>query len=285
MSEVSLLRRVSGQGVRLLRWVLVGYLLVVLAMTMIERWLVYPAPPVARNNWTPAGGEHEDVWIESGGGVRVHGWYYHLEGASRAVLYCHGNGEQVADNHVRMRMLRDRLDASVLIFDYRGYGKSDGKPHERGVIADGRAAQRWLAERTGRAPEGVVIVGRSLGGGVATALAAELGAEALVLESTFTRLTDAAASHYPWLPVRLVMRNRYNSLKRIAEYRGPVWISHGDRDRVVPFSHAGRLFQASPSDRKKLVELPGRGHDELPHKGYYSELRSFLDSPISETTE
>jgi len=146
------------------------------------------------------------------------------------------------------------------------------------VIADGLAAQRWLAERTRRQPADVVLVGRSLGGAVATALAAEQGAAALVLQSTFTRLTDAAASHYPWLPVHWLMRNRYDSLGRLTDYAGPVLISHARADEIVPFEQGKRLFDAARG-RKEFVELPVSSHQEPQPEAYYGALRRFLDPP------
>ena len=137
------------------------------------------------------------------------------------IVYCHGNGEHVADQANLVFRLQSHLSATVFVFDYRGYGRSRGKPHERGCVADGMAAQRWLAEREGVDTEDIVIMGRSIGGGVAVAMAGEQGARALVLEATFSRMTDAAASLYPWLPVRLVMSNRYNSVKPHPEVHGP----------------------------------------------------------------
>lgn len=250
-------------------------------MTFIERWLVYPAPAAASGNWSPEGEDYEEAWIEVppvGKAIeptRVHGWFLDRADAKHAVLYCHGNGNDVSQLIDVGRLLSDQLNASVLLFDYRGYGKSDGQPFEAGVIADGLAAQRWLAGRTGRSTEETVLIGRSLGGGVATALAAEQGTRALVLQSTFTRITDAAASHYPWLPVRWLMQNRFDSLARIARYDGPVLVSHGTADRVVPIEQGRRLFDAAQGN-KRFVGFDGRGHNEAQPPSYYDDLRQFL---------
>ena len=271
-------KRLLGLLLRLIRCVALAYLLLLLAMTFVERWLVYPAPPASRAEWVPAGDDHEEVWLTSVGGVRIHGRFYDRPDAKRALLYCHGNGECVADNHELMKRLRNELDASVLIFDYRGYGLSDGKPHESGVISDGEVAQRWLAEQLDIPVDQVLLMGRSLGGGVVTQLADRQGAAALLLQSTFTRLTDAAASHYPFLPVKLLMRNRYNSLERISRYRGPVHISHGTADRVVPFSHAQILYDTSPSEDKRLFDLEPMGHNDPQPSAYYLDLRQFLEN-------
>jgi len=117
--------------------------------------------------------------------------------AKRLIVYAHGNGEHVADQASLVFRLQSHLQATVFVYDYRGYGRSRGKPTERGCVADGMAAQRWLADREGVSTEDIVLMGRSIGGGVSVAAAAEQGACALVLEATFSRMTDAAASLYP----------------------------------------------------------------------------------------
>jgi fermentation-respiration switch protein FrsA (DUF1100 family) len=217
------------------------------------------------------------VWLESGDGTKLFGWFVpHLQ-PELALLYCHGNGEHVADNADLLPILRDELQASVLIFDYRGYGHSEGRPYEAGLIADGCAAQRWLAARMEIEPGDVVVMGRSIGAGVAVALAAENGARALVIENAFSRLTDAAAQLYSWLPVRVLMRNRYDSIARIAGYQGPVFQSHGTADSIVPIELGRRLFAAVPSADKQFVELVGHGHNDAPPRRYYRQIAEFLN--------
>ena len=138
------------------------------------------------------------------------------------MLFCHGNGGNITHRVDALKMLHRRAGVSVLIFDYRGYGRSEGKPSEAGVLADARAARAWLAAREKIAEADVVLMGESLGGAVAVDLAARDGARALVLESTFSSLPDVAAYHYPWLPVRWVMRTRFDSAGKIGDYHGPL---------------------------------------------------------------
>jgi uncharacterized protein len=263
------------------RAVLVAYLLVLLAMAFVETWLVYPIPPMDHRNWEFARRQNEEVSFAAEDGTKLCGWFALQPNSKRAVLYCHGNGEDISDNGNLLEDLRRELDASVFVFDYRGYGRSEGQPTEAGCIADGLAAQRWLADRMGVKPSDVVVMGRSLGGGVAVAIAAEQGAQALVLDSTFSRMTDAAAYHYPWLPVRFLMRNRYDSVTRIQKYPGPVYQSHGSADTIVPIELARKLFAAVPSQVKRFREFPGRNHNEPPPGSYYPELKAFLDRLIS----
>jgi fermentation-respiration switch protein FrsA (DUF1100 family) len=246
-------------------------------MMLFERSLVYPIPPHTRGDWNPRGLTHEDVWFHSTDGTRLHGWFVPHSSPKRAILYCHGNAEHVADNDLLVAELRDRLQASVFIFDYRGYGRSEGRPDEAGCIADARAARDWLAEKTVRRPREIVLMGRSLGGGVATALAGQSGAEALVIENSFSSLHDVAAIHYPWLPIRWVMDNRYDAISDIRRYDGPLFQSHGSRDTIVPVALGRRLFDAAQSSRKRFVEFPHLGHNDRWPESYLAELAKFLD--------
>jgi fermentation-respiration switch protein FrsA (DUF1100 family) len=270
-----------GRAWRVARPLIVVYLLILLGMMFLERWLVYPAPPVELGDWAPAGLGHEDVWFESADGTKLNGWFVPHPNPKRAILYCHGNGEYIAFNAELAAQLRDSLEASVFLFDYRGYGHSEGRPDEAGCIADGRAAQQWLARRMGIKPNELVLMGRSLGGGVAVALAAEEGAQALVLEAVFPVMCDVAALHYRWLPVRWVMKNRYDCVSRIQKYHGPLLQSHGTSDAVVPIEMGRRLFDAAPSKNKRWIEFPGLGHNDGWPAGYYVQLRAFLDQTPS----
>lgn len=272
-------RQKLGQRVwRIARPILVAYLLVALAMMLLENWLVYPAPRIEDGDWNPAGLNHEDVWFASADSTKLHGWFLPHPQPSRAILYCHGNGEDVASVGEFAETLSNMLRASVFIFDYRGYGHSQGRPNEAGCIADGNAAQQWLSGRMGIKPSGVILIGRSLGSGVAVALAAENGARALVLENAFPSMTDVAGFHYPWLPVRWAMVNRYDNVDRIQRYHGPLMQSHGTKDELIPLSVARRLFDAAPSKIKRWQELPGLGHNSPMPRRYYVELTGFLDS-------
>jgi len=262
---------------RIARLFVVAYLVIVLLMMFLERWLVYPVPPADLGDWKSTWLEHEDVWFQSADGTKLHGWFVPHENPKHAILYCHGNGEHIAFNAELAADLRDSLQASVFMFDYRGYGKSEGKPDEPGCIADGGAAQRWLAERMGNKPNEIILMGRSLGGGVAVALASEQGARALVLVNTFPSMVDVAAALYPWLPVRWVMENRYDSLSRIKDYNGPFMQSQGAADTLVPIAMARQLYEAAPTKHKKWLQYPDLDHNGQYPESYYQEVASFLN--------
>lgn len=248
----------------------------------LERSLVYPAPPFSRGNWESRWIPREDVHFRSvgpGGRVaKLHGWYCPHPRPKNVVLYSHCQSEHVASLVSVVARLQETLDASVLVYDYRGYGKSTGTPSELGCIADGLAAQQWLAERTGCLADEIVLVGRSLGGAVSVGIAAERGARALVVENTFSRLTDVAKYLFPWAPVGRVMNERYDSVERIRQYHGAFMQLHGTRDRVVRGKFARQLFQACPSPNKRFYLHRGGKHEDPAPLAFYSALGRFLDT-------
>ncbi len=177
-----------------------------------------------------------------------------------------------------MASLRDAYQISLFAFDYRGYGKSSGIPHEAGLIADGRAARDWLSRRAKVDPQQIVLWGRSLGGAVAVQLSHQRPARGMILDRTFSSLTDVAAWHYPWLPVRYLMRNRYNSLQFIGQYEGPLLQSHGTVDQVIPYALAEKLFAAATSAApKRLFTMAGVGHNGAAPREYDDVVARFFD--------
>lgn len=269
--------RWGSRILRLLRIVAIAYCLVLLVLLYLENMLVYPAPRYPDGDWEAKWLEHEDVHFTSADGTKLHGWYVEHPQPKAVILYCHGNGTHVAELAEFLKAMRDEFQASIFAFDYRGYGRSEGKPAEQGIMEDAEAAQKWLAEKAGITEQEIVLMGRSLGGGIALHLAAEKGAKGVILQNTFTSLTDAAASHYPWAPVGMLMRNRYDSLSRIVRYSGPVFLSHGTADRIIPFSQGQALFAAATGP-KEFFEIPGGDHNDAEPEEYLPSLHKFLDS-------
>lgn len=230
-------------------------------LAKLEDSLVYAPMQYPNGDWYPQNLAVEDAWFTAEDGTKLHGWYVDHRNPRAVVLFAHGNAGNLTHRADRLRQLNERHQAAAMTFDYRGYGRSKGKPSEEGILLDARAARTWLANRTGVVQQDIVLMGRSLGGGVAVDLAAKDGARALVLESTFTSLPKAASKHVPWLPTGLVMYNRMNSLEKIATYGGPVLISHGDADRVIPFTHGRQLYQAAPGP-KRFVTIPDGDHND-----------------------
>ncbi len=264
-------------GWRCVRTLAIAYLLCVLLLMIFEESLIFFPMRYPEGDWQPEWLTFEDAWFEAEDGTRLHGWYAPHDAPRAVVLFCHGNAGNVTHRAEMLEILRDHVGAAVLMFDYRGYGRSEGKPDEPGVLADARAARAWLAKRADVPERDVVLMGRSLGGAVAADLAVKDGARALVLESTFTSIPDLGAYHYPWLPVRFFVRTRLDSLSKIADYHGPLLQSHGDADTIVPYHFGQRLFEAA-NQPKQFITIPGRDHNDPQTEQYYEALITFLDS-------
>ncbi|HEV3345033.1 MAG TPA: alpha/beta hydrolase [Pirellulales bacterium] len=238
------------------------YLAIVVFMMFAEESLVFfPArQPLA--GWDVPGIEH--VRFQSADGTALHGWYFSHPDPRAVVLFACGNAGNISYRGDRLAQFCRRQRVALMAFDYRGYGLSEGKPTESGVLMDARAARRSLAERSGVKETDIVLIGESLGGGVMVDLASRDGARGLILERTFTSLPDVGAAHFPFIPVRWLMRNRLDSLSKIADFRGPLVICHGAVDEVIPYQLGRRLFEAA-NEPKRFVTLPGVGHnDPLP---------------------
>jgi uncharacterized protein len=213
---------------------------------------------------TPAQAElaFEDVGFHTTDGERLHGWWMPARSGSPVahVLFAHGNGGNVGDRVMHAALLC-AAGLDVLLFDYRGYGRSSGRPSEAGTYRDAHAARSALLGRAGVRPDRVVYLGESLGGAVALALALEHPPAGLVLMSTFTSVRDMARRHYPFLP-RALVPDAYPSLRGVRALRAPLLVIHGDRDEIVPLFHAEALFEAAPVP-KRLHVVEGVGHNDL----------------------
>jgi uncharacterized protein len=258
------------------RIVLMTYGIVLVAAMFLENALIYFPSVYPEGDWRPAGLKFEDAWFQAADGTQLHGWYVPKANARAAVLFCHGNGGNITHRIDTMQMLNRRCGVSLLMFDYRGYGRSQGKPNETGILSDARAARAWLAAREKIPEADVVLMGESLGGAVAVDLAARDGARALVLESTFSSLPDVAGYHYPVLPVHWLMRSRFDSAVKIADYRGPLLAAHGDADTIVPLEFGRRLFDAA-KEPKRFLLLPGHDHNDPMPPEFYDAVAGFLD--------
>ncbi|MBY0271395.1 MAG: alpha/beta hydrolase [Burkholderiales bacterium] len=200
----------------------------------------------------------EDVRITTTDGETLAAWWVPAEPMRGAVLLLHGNAGSIAERIDYLPHFH-AMGYAVLLPDYRGYGASTGKPSEQGTYLDAQAAWRWLTGERGIKPGAIVVAGESLGGAVAAELAARVQPGSLILISTFTSVQDLGSEIYPWLPVRLISRYRYDTLAHLRNFRGPVLIAHSRDDEIVPFAHAERLFAAASGD-KALLEMRG-GHN------------------------
>lgn len=240
----------------------------------IEQSMVFGPSRYPAGDWQPEGLAFEDAWFTAKDGTRLHGWYVPHPQPQAVVLFCHGNGGNVALWADVLLILHDRMGVTAMGFDYRGYGRSEGTPSEAGVLADARAARTWLAQRAGIPENQIVLMGRSLGGAVAVDLATD-GTRGLILESTFTSMPDVGHATMPWLPVRTLMQTQFNSLAKIGSYHGPLLQSHGTADRLIPYAMGRQLFAAA-NEPKQFFTIPGGDHNDRQTYDYYLVLHEFL---------
>jgi len=247
--------------IRLLITLLIGYGLLLLLVYFIQPRLLFLAGVPGRElTATPArlGLDYRDVYLETSDGESLHGWWLTHEDPRATVLFFHGNAGNISHRLESLRIFHD-LGVNILIVDYRGYGRSTGKPSEPGLYRDADAAWRWLTADLGIAGEDIVVFGRSLGGAVASELAARVGAAGLIVESAFTSAPDIAAELYWWLPVRLLSRMQFNTAEHIDRSRLPILIIHSPDDEIIPFSHGQRLSEIV-GERGRLLTIQG-GHN------------------------
>jgi fermentation-respiration switch protein FrsA (DUF1100 family) len=230
------------------------------ARPLLNSLLYFPARRIVE---TPAaaGLESHDLAIESEDGERLHGWWISARDARIGhVLLCHGNAGNVGDRVLHAELL-SAAGFDVLLFDYRGYGRSSGRPSEEGTYRDARAARGALLREPGVDAARVFYLGESLGGSVALSLALESPPAGLVLQSAFTSVREMARLHYPFMPAALIP-DAYPSLRRVRELVVPLLVVHGDLDDIVPLSHGEALYEAAPGPKQMHV-FQGAGHNDL----------------------
>lgn len=221
--------------------------------------------------------DFRDLWIPSGN-ARIHAWHVPAKRSRCTVLFFHGNGGNLS-HRLDTILLLHRMNCSVVIFDYRGYGKSEGRPGESHCYEDGEAVYRYVRERLGTPGSKYVFWGRSLGGAVAAETALRHPPFALILESTFTSVPDMASRLYPGLPVRLLCRHRFDVAARVSALSVPKLFIHSPEDEIVPFALGRRLF-SNAAPPKEFLEIRGDHNSGFLESGetYTRGIAAFLDS-------
>lgn len=256
-----------------------GYGALLLILYLVQPSLLYfPNMPSREIVATPEqiGLDYQGVSLRTGDGITLDAWFVPLDRPRATLLFFHGNAGNMSHRLDSLRLFHD-LGLSILIFDYRGYGRSGGEPSEAGTYRDAEAAWRYLTEERGISPQRIVLFGRSLGGAIAAHLASRRPAAALILESTFTSVPDLGAELYPFLPVRWLSRFRYETSAYVAVASCPVLIVHSRDDEIVPFRHAQSLLKAAHQP-KRLLQIAG-GHNDgflVSGRSYREGLDTFL---------
>jgi fermentation-respiration switch protein FrsA (DUF1100 family) len=273
----------APQILRLFRQVAIAVVAAILfwttAMMIFEEKFIFFPSVYPSGNYEDARSipKLEDCWLRTEDGVKLHGWFAPADSAIATLVMFHGNAGNISHRIPVIKALRD-IGFNVFMIDYRGYGKSEGSPDEQGVYRDGRAAYEFVASHPGVDSARIILFGTSLGGAVAVDVAVGHPAFALILESTFSSARDVARVAYPFLPVRWLLRSRFDSAEKIRSVHVPVLVIHGDHDSIIPFALGQRLFDAA-NDPKKFFTVPGAGHNDLFWVGgraYLNQIRSFV---------
>jgi len=257
--------------------IVIGIYVVIAALLFIfQSHYVYYPERVLSADPSSIGLQFESVSFETADGVKLFGWFIPSQSARGVLLFFHGNAGNISHRLESIQIFH-QLGLDVFIFDYRGYGQSEGKPSEQGTYKDAEAAWRYLVEERQTNPSQVIVFGRSLGGVVASWLAQSRTPGALILESTCTSLGDIAATLYPYLPVRLLLRFEYNTAEYLGRVNCPVLIVHSRDDEIMPFSHGRRLFEMA-KEPKKFLEITGTHNEGFITSGkrYEEGLNAFI---------
>lgn len=253
-----------------------------LLVLLERRFIFYPTREPAIT-WQPPVPDVAECTFATADGLRLHGWWHPGWGdedpARRpVVLWCHGNAGNITHRAENLLLLADH-GLAVLLFDYRGYGRSEGRPSEDGLYLDAEAAYEYLVHQRGVEPERVVCFGRSLGAAVALHLALERPVAGLVMESPFASIPAMARRQMPFLPAWLLVRTQFDNLDRVRDLRVPLLVVHGAQDELVPLAQGRAVYDAAPGP-KEFYLIEGAGHNDTYVVGgerYFLALRRFCD--------
>lgn len=248
------------------------------AMTFYPYRKLYQTP----NDWGLA---YEDVFLTTPDGTRLHGWYLPREGSQQTLLFMHGNGGNISHRGESLAIFH-RLGFNVFIFDYRGYGRSEGVPGERGVYEDAATAWQYLVEQRGFTRDDIVLFGRSLGATIAAKLAAGVEPAGLILESSFSSARDMAQSVLPLLSRVIVMRFRFDTAAYVRRVTCPVLVAHSPDDDIIPFQ-LGQAVYTAANQPKTFLTMQGDHNSGFlqSQPGYEQGLREFMSSQVFEVRE
>ncbi|MFC1658925.1 alpha/beta hydrolase, partial [Candidatus Omnitrophota bacterium] len=219
-----------------------------------RRGIYYPTKEIT---FTPAeaGMQYEDIFFKTQDSLQLNGWFIPADKPRATLLFCHGNAGNIG-HRVEIARIFNQLNLNVFIFDYRGYGRSQGVPSEQGLHEDARSAFYYLLSRDDIDRQAIIIYGKSIGANVAVQLASKTKAAALIAESGFTSAYDMARKLFPYLPVKWMITVQFNALAAIKDIATPKFVIHSRDDEIVPFWMGRKLFESAP-EPKEFYEMRG----------------------------
>ena len=248
-----------------------------------ERWIVYHPYKYPEGNWSPSSSSFskEDISFVASDGVALHGWYFSSNRSNPTLLWFHGNAGNITHRLDNIEMLKP-LNLDVFIFDYRGYGKSEGEPNEEGIYLDSQAAYDWLVKVKKIMPEKIILFGRSLGGICAVEVASKNPAAGIILESVFPSAGKMARKMFPVLPLGWAIKSRFDAIGKVPNLKLPKLFLHGTQDEIVPYKLGRELFSAA-AEPKIFYDIEGAGHNDTFLVGgidYFNAIAQFIKNII-----
>jgi fermentation-respiration switch protein FrsA (DUF1100 family) len=257
-----------------------GLAAAMLLMVIFEEKFIYFPSKHPKGNWQPEtyGLNAEDCFFSTSGGLKLHGWLFRVGKPKATLLWCHGNAGNITHRLDNISKLLP-LGINIFIFDYRGYGKSEGSPSEKGIYNDAIAAYDYLTHEQGVNSSSIIIFGRSLGAIVATHLAANRLCRGLIVESGFSSSRDMAKELFPFLPLHFFLRSKFDAMSMISRIHIPLLFIHGTNDNTVPINLGRKLFERA-NEPKSFYEILGADHNDTYIVGgdvYFKRLNEFID--------
>jgi uncharacterized protein len=249
------------------------------AACRLETQLIfYPSATIER---TPrqAGLDFEDVFFVTRDNVRLNGWFIPHRQARSTMVWFHGNAGNIGHRVENIKLLHDKVQINIFIFDYRGYGRSEGRVSEEGTYLDAEAALDFVRSQLGVEPRKIILFGRSLGAAVAAEMANRFDSQGLILEAPFVSIQEMARVVFPFLPIGPLLQTQYDVREKIQKIKTPLLVLHGDRDEVIPFTQGKMVFDAAP-EPKKFFTIGGARHNDtylVGGESYFQQLQSFID--------
>jgi fermentation-respiration switch protein FrsA (DUF1100 family) len=245
---------------------LIAYIALGLTLYFMQQKMTFC--PTAEVPYTPGdiGLEYENVQLKTADNLALSGWYIPANDAHFTLLLCHGNGGNISYTLDTINIFNE-LGLNCFVFDYRGYGRSQGKPTEEGTYIDAQTAYDWLIKEKKISPENIIIYGWSIGGSIAAHLAGNASAKGLIIESCFTSYADMGRKSYPYMPVRLFAKYGFNTSAYLKKVNCPVLIIHSRSDEIVPFELGLRLYEEAAKEPKELLEIFGNHNDGFLYSG------------------
>ena len=256
---------------------LISYLLILLFMYIFQRTFMYH-PNVKNTDSTPIQFDYKEVYVNSENDIKLKSWFVYKNPKKKTILFFHGNAGELGARVYKLNKFHD-LDLNFLIISWRGFSGNNGKPTEQGLYEDAKNAVAWLKDK-GIDKKDIILYGESLGTGIAIELASKNQYSGIILESPYTSMTDMGKRFYPFLPINILQKDKYSSLKKINMIKSPILVLHGKADTLVPFYMGKKIYDAA--NEPKYYYFPNSDNHMM---AYNQNMLKILSNFVNEVSK